>query len=160
MYFTVCSVQMRKVLTLAFLQRERGVSLQKAVIQLNFADKCDVWLGTYSFHFVFSADNPATSLNSDQREPVHLPSMNNRRVHTSIVAAQTSHPIIQRISSDLPDTAPAKLEKHSPIPKFKPSSARPPTPLDIFHYHSAPSHRQLAPGKSFLYSNRFYVHSK
>ncbi|KAJ8025799.1 BTB/POZ domain-containing protein 16 [Holothuria leucospilota] len=94
---------------------------------------------------IMTADNPATSLNSDQREPVHLPSMNNGRAHTSFVAAQTSHPILQQISSDLPGTAPAKLEKHSPIPKFKPSSARPPTPLDIFHYHSAPSHRQLAP---------------
>ncbi len=34
----------------------------------------------------------------------------------------------------------------SPIARFQPASARTPTPIDIFHYHSAPIHSALGPG--------------
>ncbi|XP_071828007.1 BTB/POZ domain-containing protein 16-like [Apostichopus japonicus] len=89
---------------------------------------------------IMTAENPATSLNHEDRESFHLPSMK-RPQSTQNVSSSA----LRQSAPRLPVTAPAKTERHTPIPKFEPSTARPPTPLDIFHYHSAPAHSQLGP---------------
>ncbi|XP_038071045.1 BTB/POZ domain-containing protein 16-like [Patiria miniata] len=97
---------------------------------------------------VMTAENPATSVNSDPEKPYQFPPRDGiDRPHTTLDARTSNRWLNRPRSSDTkpPGTAPCRLSSPSPIEKFQPSSARSPTPVDIFHYHSAPIHSVLGP---------------
>ncbi|XP_033633108.1 BTB/POZ domain-containing protein 16-like [Asterias rubens] len=97
---------------------------------------------------VMTAENPATSINSDPERPYQFPSRDilEDRPHTTLDARTSNGWSTQRsLEPRPPGTAPCRLSSPSPIERFQPSSARSPTPVDIFHYHSAPIHSVLGP---------------
>ncbi|XP_072033928.1 BTB/POZ domain-containing protein 16-like [Amphiura filiformis] len=92
---------------------------------------------------IITAENPATTVNCDPERPYQFQIPDGpKRPHTTY--ERSSH----RLSSPPrpPRTAPGRLSQSpSPLPRFQPASARSPTPVDLFHYHSAPIHSVLGP---------------
>ncbi|XP_063964086.1 BTB/POZ domain-containing protein 16-like [Lytechinus pictus] len=100
---------------------------------------------------ILSADNPATTTNRDPDRPYQFHSTEGHdKPMTAPQFASESWYNQRGPSPQPPATAPVYGKKTTcqppaPIETFRPMSARSPTPVDIFHYHSAPVHSLLGP---------------
>ncbi|XP_071948482.1 BTB/POZ domain-containing protein 16-like isoform X2 [Antedon mediterranea] len=94
---------------------------------------------------VMTADNPATSLNVNTQD--HLNQQDLHRRPCTSPRKDSKHKDSPDVNKRNLATAPGRLSVGSchPIKKYQPTSARSPTPLDIFHYHSYPVKNLLGP---------------
>ncbi|XP_072177460.1 BTB/POZ domain-containing protein 16-like [Diadema setosum] len=100
---------------------------------------------------IMTADNPATSVNRDLEKPYKFfygEEHEKPKTAPQLSSSSRDGDYNQRLPSPKPPaTAPEvrTAEAPAPIEKFRPLSARSATPVDIFHYHSAPVHSLVGP---------------